>query len=107
MAEFAQIQETIKLEKENQKITWRQYFTTAANRRRALITLCIGFFSQSSGSTPIYLYLIKALNQVGVTNPHDQNSFNMGMSCWALLNAMISSLLVNKIRRRKIGRAHV
>ena len=34
MVEFAQIQATIAVELENNKMTWRQYFSTAANRRQ-------------------------------------------------------------------------
>lgn len=101
-AEFAQIQATITLEQENEKITWRQYFTTAGNQRRALIALCIGFFAQASGSNPIYFYLVKILAQVGITDASEQNAFNMGMYCWALVNAVVFSLVVNRFRRRDL-----
>ena len=83
-------------------MTWRQYFTTAANRRRALIALCIGFFAQASGSNPIYFYLVMILEQVGITNAGEQNAFNMGMYCWALVNALLFSLVVNRFRRRSL-----
>lgn len=99
-AEFAQIQATIALEQENEKMTWRQYFTTAANCRRAFIALCIGVFNQSSGCSPIYFYLVKTLNQVGIKDPHEQNAFNLGIYSWGLLNSVVFSLVVNKFRRR-------
>lgn len=97
---MAQIQATIAIEQENNKMTWRHYFTTAANRRRALITLCMGVFDQSSGSNPIYFYLSKTLDQVGISEPREQNTVNLGIYCWSLLNSVIFSLAVNKIRRR-------
>ena len=101
-AEFAQIQATITLEQENEKVTWQQYFTTAGNRRRALIALCVGFFAQASGSNPIYFYLVKILTQVGITDAGEQNAFNMGMYCWALVNAVVFSLVVTRFRRRDL-----
>lgn len=81
-------------------MTWRQYFTTTANRRRALIALCLGLFSQASGSSPVYLYLIKVLRQAGITDPHDQNAFNMGLTAWSLLNSMLFSFVMTKFKRR-------
>lgn len=100
MVEFAQIQATIAVELENNKMTWRQYFSTAANRRRALIALCIGFFAQASGSSPLFFYLVKILIQVGITSDGEQNAFNMGVYCWALVSALFCALVVRRFRRR-------
>lgn len=99
-AEFAQIQATIAIEQENKKMTWRQYFTTEANRKRAILALCIGVFTQWSGNNPLSFYLSKILNQVGITSPRDQNIFNLGNTCWGFVNATCMALAVYKFKRR-------
>ena len=99
-AEMAQIQATLAIEQENKKMTWGQFFTTSGNRRRALIALCLGVFDQASGNNPIYFYLVKTLDQVGISQPYEQNAFNVGIYCWSLLNSVIFSLVVDKFKRR-------
>jgi len=98
--EFAQIQATIKIELENKKMTWRQYFTTAGNRRRALLALCLGVFTQWSGNNPLSFYLKKILEQVGIKNARRQNQVNLGMTCWSFVNGTFMALMVKKFRRR-------
>lgn len=81
-------------------MTWRQFFTTAANRRRAVLALCIGVFTQWSGNNPLSFYLAKILNQVGITSPRSQNVFNLGNTCWGFINAVIMALSVYRFKRR-------
>lgn len=99
-AEFAQIQAAITLEQENKRMTWGQYFTTAANHRRAVIALCVGVFTQWSGNNPLSFYLSKILNQVGITSPRQQNVFNLGNTCWGFCNAVFMALMVQRFKRR-------
>ncbi|KAA8899397.1 general substrate transporter [Sphaerosporella brunnea] len=99
-AEMAQIQATIEIELEGKKMGWRQYFTTAANRKRAVLALCIGVFAQWSGNNPLSFYLKKILDQVGIKNRREQNIVNLGMTCWQLVSGTVAALIVRRFRRR-------
>jgi hypothetical protein len=52
-AEMAQIEETIKLEIENSKRSWMDMVRTGGMRRRFLLALLLGLFTQWSGNTLI------------------------------------------------------
>jgi hypothetical protein len=49
-AEFAEIQARVRYEIENSKRRWVELLQTSGNRKRTLIALCVGFFSQWSGN---------------------------------------------------------
>lgn len=49
-AEFAEISNQLKLEAENSKSRWVELIQTPGNRRRTLIAICVGLFSQWSGN---------------------------------------------------------
>lgn len=100
--EYAQIQATIKLELEGKKLTWRQYFTSPGNRRRAVLALCIGVFTQWSGNNPLSFYLKKILEKVGIDDARRQNQVNLGMTCWSWVNGTCMALAVFKFRRRQM-----
>ncbi|RPA97988.1 general substrate transporter [Choiromyces venosus 120613-1] len=100
--EYAQINATIKMELENKKMTWRQYFTTAGNRRRAVLALCLGVFTQWSGNNPLSFYLKKILVQVGITDPRRQNQVNLGTTCWSFVNGTFMALIVRRFKRRSM-----
>jgi hypothetical protein len=100
IAEMAQIQATIEIELENKKMSWRQYFTSAANRKRAVLALCIGVFAQWSGNNPLSFYLKKILDQVGIKDSREQNIVNLGMTCWQLVSGTVAALIVRRFKRR-------
>ena len=52
-AEYAEIHATLELELERSKSKWIELFKTKGNRRRTLIAVCIGIFTQMSGNTII------------------------------------------------------
>ncbi|KAI5791930.1 general substrate transporter [Geopyxis carbonaria] len=101
-AELAQMKTTIEVELENKKMSWRAFFTSQANRRRAVLALCIGVFAQWSGNNPLSFYLKKILDQVGIKNRKTQNIVNLGMQCWALVNGTCAALVVRRFRRRSM-----
>lgn len=98
--ELAQIKATIELEVENKYMTWRTFFTSAGNRKRAVLALCLGTFTQWSGNNPLSFYLKKILVQVGITDARKQNIFNLSLQCWALVNASLAALSVRRFKRR-------
>ncbi|SCO92633.1 related to hexose transporter protein [Fusarium oxysporum] len=100
-AEFLQIRETIHKEREAAKRPWKEIVTTSANRYRVFIAICVGFFTQWSGNGLISYYLAKVLSLIGITSRATQNQLNLGLNCWNLVTATISSLLAGFVMRRK------
>jgi hypothetical protein len=52
-AEYAEIHATLELELEHSKSKWIEMINTKGNRKRTLIAICIGVFTQMSGNTII------------------------------------------------------
>ncbi|BFZ62129.1 hypothetical protein YB2330_003208 [Saitoella coloradoensis] len=99
-AEFAEIQETIRLEVESSKRKWIELLQTRGNRRRVLIAACVGLFSQWSGNGLVSYYLSKVLATVGITAKHDQNVINLGLMCWNFITGVTGSFMTKYMGRR-------
>lgn len=50
LGEFHQIQETIRLELEGSRRSWKEMLATPANRHRSFIAAMVGLFQQWSGN---------------------------------------------------------
>ncbi|KAL4802650.1 general substrate transporter [Aspergillus unguis] len=99
-AEIAQIERTIKLEREEAKQTWGDMFRTAGMRRRLLISAFLGLFTQWSGNTLISYYLSDLLNMVNITDSVVKSKINVGSACWGLVNGTFLALFVPRMKRR-------
>jgi hypothetical protein len=95
-----QIRTTLAIELESAKRSWLDVFSTKAMRKRLLITSMIGLFTQWSGNTLQSYYLSDLLKMVGFTNAITRQKFNVGLSCWGLVNAVALAFVVLKVRRR-------
>ncbi|KAF5661358.1 lactose permease [Fusarium circinatum] len=84
-AEFRQISEALRLEKEASTRPWRELFTARTNLRRVAVALCVGLFSQWAGNGLVSYYLAKVLATVGITSRLRQQQINLSLSCWNLL----------------------
>lgn len=93
-AEMAQIENTIKLELEAAKQTWVDMLRTSGMRKRVLIGSLLGLFTQWSGNTLISYYLNSILESIGITDSDFKAKLNIGLNCWALVNATTAALLV-------------
>ncbi|KFZ01877.1 hypothetical protein V500_00581 [Pseudogymnoascus sp. VKM F-4518 (FW-2643)] len=82
-AEFVEIQAQIRLERSNSKRRWIELLQTPGNRKRVLITACVGLFAQWSGNGLISYYLSKVLQ-----------------TCWNLLTAATAAFATAFLRRR-------
>lgn len=69
-------------------------------RRRLLVTVMLGLFTQWSGNTLISYYLGDLLKMVGLTDSTAVQRINVSIACWSLICATIVSLLVLRVRRR-------
>ncbi|KEZ42102.1 hypothetical protein SAPIO_CDS6339 [Scedosporium apiospermum] len=102
-AEFAEIQETIRLEKESSKESWLVLVQTPGNRKRMLLIALTAFFSQCSGNGLVSYYLHDILNSVGITSSYNQSLINGGLQIWSLLVAIgFSVFLVDKFGRKTL-----
>jgi hypothetical protein len=100
-AEFLQISETLRREKEASTQPWKELVATRANRRRVLVAVCVGFFTQWSGNGLISYYLAKILAMVGITSRTTQNQLNVGINCWNITTAFLSSWMAGWMLRRR------
>lgn len=101
-AEFAEIRQTIQLEKLNKQNGWSVFVKTPGNRKRLLLIVLTSFFSQCSGNGIASYYLHDILQSVGVTRSYDQSLVNGGLQIWSFLVAVGFSQLVDRVGRRKL-----
>jgi MFS family permease len=101
--EIEEIKVALHLEAELAKNSkWISFFTTQGNRRRLLIILCVGFFSQWSGNGLISYYLAIVLDSIGYTSSKSQSLINGVLQIWALVTSLAFALVVNKFKRRTL-----
>jgi sugar porter (SP) family MFS transporter len=99
-AEMAQIRSTIQLEMENSNQSWTEMFATKAMRKRVLLAVFIGLFTQMSGNTLLSYYSNLLFNMMGFTSTYAKTRINISKECWSLLTGVILSILVARYRRR-------
>jgi len=70
---MSEITESILLEQQiNSQISYRDLISTAANRRRLVITAICGFYGAWTGNAVISYYLVLILRAIGITQERDQ-----------------------------------
>ncbi|KIJ14336.1 L-arabinose isomerase [Paxillus involutus ATCC 200175] len=101
--EMAQIRHALKSEKE--EFAGSSYYTcfaTPANRRRMLIIIGLGVFSQWSGNGLVSYYIGIVLKGVGITSTFDQAAINGVLQVFNLVCALTGAMLVDKLGRRNL-----
>ncbi|KLU87965.1 hypothetical protein MAPG_06955 [Magnaporthiopsis poae ATCC 64411] len=103
-AEFHEIQETIRREKEDTSSSgWATLVQTPGNRRRLLLIALVTFFSQCSGNGLVSYYLHSILNSVGIRDSYEQSLINGGLQIWSFLVAIgFSVFLVDLLGRKTL-----
>ncbi|KAM5369044.1 hypothetical protein ACJZ2D_009139 [Fusarium nematophilum] len=101
-AEIVQIRETIRTEMEVSKQSWLELVSTPGMRRRVLVTVFIGLFTQLSGNTLISYYSGILFNMMGYTSNYAKTRINLAYACWSLLTGTIIALIVTRFKRRKM-----
>ena len=101
-AEIAQIRETIRAEMEVSKQSWLELVQTAGMRRRVLITIFIGLFTQLSGNTLLSYYSNILFGMMGFDDPTVKVRINVANACWSLLNATVIALIITRFPRRRM-----
>ncbi|TKX21191.1 sugar transporter-like protein 27 [Elsinoe australis] len=82
------------------KTSWKTLIATPGNRRRLLILICLGLFSQWSGNGLVSYYLTRVLETIGITRPRDQNILNGSLQIFNWLTAVLSAFLTARLPRR-------
>jgi hypothetical protein len=100
-AEFHQIRETLRLEKEASSSPWREVFSSAVNIRRCAVALCVGLFSQWAGNGLVSYYLAKVLATIGITERKLQNQLNLGLNCWNLVTGLSAAYFGTRYLKRR------
>ena len=99
--EYAEIKETIRLEKEiASQSSWKDLFTNKANLRRLRIIIAIAFFSQWSGNGLVSYYLTLILNGIGITAAGDQTLINGILQIYNYFWSIVGALTVDRVGRR-------
>jgi len=101
-AEFREIQETLKYEKENQGLGWKTLISTPGNRMRTWINVSTAILSQFIGSNIASYYLSTILTDAGYTDEHTQLVINTMLQFFNLCCAVAGTLLVDKLGRRPL-----
>jgi hypothetical protein len=99
-AEMAQIRSTIKIEMEHSKQSWLDMVRTPGMRRRVLIVVFLGLFTQMSGNTLLSYYQNLLFELMGYTSTYAKTRINIANQCWGLINGVIIALVVTRFRRR-------
>lgn len=84
-------------------VSWWELFRTPANRKRTLIAVIVGWFSQWNGVGVVSYYLVLVLNTIGITEVKDQTLINglLQIFNW-LVATFLGALMVDRLGRRPL-----
>jgi sugar porter (SP) family MFS transporter len=100
--EYKEIRETIALEKEFEGNGWTELFKTPGNRRRLVILISLGFFSQWSGNGLVSYYMTDVLKAAGVTDSKLQLEINGILNIINFAVAFTMCFFIDKFGRRPL-----
>lgn len=99
--QMREIETTIAAELEaTASASYKDMIKTPGNRRRLLISISLGIFSQWAGNGIVSYYLPLILDSVGVTSVTDQTLISACLNVWNLLWAIFAAVCVDKLGRR-------
>ena len=99
--EIMEIESTLAAEKAaHDSTSYMDMFKSKGNRRRLLISISLGIFSQWVGNGVISYYLALVLNTVGVTSVTNQLLISAALQLWNLIFAVGAAAYVDKLGRR-------
>ncbi|KAI1791088.1 hexose transporter [Ganoderma leucocontextum] len=78
--EYAEIEKTLELEREQQKGSWREFVLAPGMRKRLLICSFLGLATQWSGNGLTSYFLARILDNVGIHDDRTKNLINLAMT---------------------------
>lgn len=100
--EYKEISETIKLEKEFESNGWMQLISTPGNRRRLIILVALGFFSQWSGNGLVSYYMNAVLEAAGVSSRKTRLEINGILNIVNFVVAVGMCFVIDRFGRRPL-----
>lgn len=100
--EMIEITAAIQLEKTLVDASYSELWATAGNRRRLLISVSLGIFSQWCGNGVVSYYLAIVLRTVGITSVTHQTLIAGLLQVWNLIFASAAAFSVDKLGRRPL-----
>ena len=100
LAQFHEMTEALRIEKENRHNSFRLLFETKANRWRLFILVSLAVFGQWSGTGLIGYYTAKILTSIGITGERDQTRLNGIITTCSWISAVAAVILSTKVPRR-------
>ncbi|KAJ1324607.1 hypothetical protein MN608_10675 [Microdochium nivale] len=99
-AEMEQIRTTIKLEAESAKQTWWSVVSAPGMRRRFVVTIFLGLFTQLSGNSLLSYYSNLLFGMMGYTTSYAKTRINIANQCWSFATAVVIAMYVTRFKRR-------
>ncbi|KGO35900.1 Major facilitator superfamily domain, general substrate transporter [Penicillium expansum] len=85
------------------KVPWKEMLRTQANRRRTLIAVILGFYSQWSGTGLVTYYLTLVLDTIGITATKEQTLVNGILQIANFAGAVgVGALMIDWLGRRTL-----
>lgn len=100
--EMIEITTAIQLESKLNKASYLELLKTPGNRRRLLISVSLGIFSQWCGNGVVSYYLAIVLRTIGITSVTHQTLIAGLLQVWNLLFAVAAALSVDRVGRRPL-----
>ena len=101
--EYAEMKETIRLEYLHQKSSsYMDFIKTKGNRKRLMIIVSLGLFSQWSGNALISYYASIIYKGAGIVGQTQQLGLDAGNKVLSLFVSISCALLVDRVGRRKL-----
>ncbi|KAI8313113.1 Lactose permease [Colletotrichum sp. SAR11_240] len=102
--EMREVEQTLNAEAEAMsQSSWMELVRTPANRKRTLLAVIVGFFSQWNGVAVVSYYLTLVLNTIGITEVKDQTLINglLQIFNW-IISTFLGALMVDRLGRRPL-----
>lgn len=99
---MTEITTTIRLESTLADASYIELFKTPGNRRRLLISISLGIFSQWCGNGVVSYYLAIVLKTVGITSVTHQTLIAGLLQIWNLFFAIAAAFSVDRLGRRPL-----
>ncbi|KAJ5644257.1 uncharacterized protein N7484_006764 [Penicillium longicatenatum] len=98
--EFLEMKQVIEADVVANEISWRSLISNKGNRRRMLLMVMLGVFSQWSGNGLVSYYLARVLDTVGISSYKTKNTINGCLMIWSWICSICSAFLTAHLRRR-------
>ncbi|KAH8884111.1 putative sugar transporter [Thozetella sp. PMI_491] len=102
--EMEEIREALRIDREiSMNTSFLSFLRTKGNRKRLVLILTVGFFSQWSGNGLISYYLTLILDSIGYKSEETQTLINAVLAIWSLISTgFVAFFMVDRFPRRTL-----